>query len=160
VKNIASFVCPLNSQVWNHFAVHLPRWVDLRTIDERAWVSEMKLRIRIDRATFGAVGEYLFSKTNEDTEFFIDITGVNRDSMLELLTSSEIVVEFGPEQERIEIRQMSRTPNGGDVEGFIDAVVPKVSKAIGGGEVRNFSADSMLRTCAGFNKTGRWSERR
>jgi hypothetical protein len=122
----------------------------------------MELRILIDDATFSTVGEYNISeKKNRDKEFFIDFTDVNRNSMLELLTSSKVVIEFGPTQERIGIRQISRTPDGaGDIEGFLDEFVPQISKAIGGGAVRSFSTDSMLRTCAGFKKTGRWSEGR
>jgi hypothetical protein len=156
VKNIANFACQRNSQLRDHVVVYVPRWADLKTIDERSWTSEMELRVLIDDTTFKTVGEY------RDKEFFIDITDVNRESMMELLTSSEIVIEFGPAQERIGIRQASRTPDGtGNIEGFLDQLVPDISKAIGGGAVQSFSTDSMLRTCAGFKKTGRfWSERR
>jgi hypothetical protein len=51
-KNVASFVCAPAGRTWDHLAVHLPGWVKLKTIDERAWVSSMGLRVKMDRAMF------------------------------------------------------------------------------------------------------------
>jgi hypothetical protein len=163
VKNITTFACKRDSRLWDHWAIHLPAWVKLQTIDENAWISKMDLRVMTDDGTFTADGEYFIStKKNRDKEFFIDLTPVNRISMLGLLASSRIIVEFGPAQERIGIRQMSRTPDGtGNIEGFVDVFVPEISKAINGGAVRSFSTDSMLKACAEFKKTGRyWSDER
>jgi hypothetical protein len=154
IKNLVNFACQKNGKLWDHVVVYFPKWVDLQTIDERSWLPEMRLRISIDRSTLKTGGEY------KAKELYIDVTDANRQSMLELLTSSEVVIEFGPAQERIEIRQVARDGTA-DVEGFFDSVVPRISTETGGGAVRGYDTASMLRTCVEYRKTGRfWSERR
>jgi hypothetical protein len=119
IKNITSFACQRNSRLLDHVVVHVPQWVSVRTIDEGGWYSKIELRILLDGATFTTVGEY------RSKEFFIDITEDNRNSMLELLDSSEIIIEFGPAREQIRIRQAPRTPDGtGNIDGFLEQVVP------------------------------------
>ena len=90
-------------------------------------------------------------------EIYVDLRADNRDQLLKLVTSETVLIEFGPKkQERISIYQNDRTPDGGDLDGFIGDLAAYVSKSIGGGPVQSFDGRSMLDVCAKFKRTGKY----
>ena len=150
IKNIISYGCQRNPRVSDFVVIHLPTWVRLKTIDTDSWVSRLDLHIAIDRLSFTAVGEY------RKREFFIDLNDEFRESLLKLLISEQILIEFGPKDERINIRQMYRTPNGGNVVGYLDEIVPKISTALGGGKAESLETETILGRCSAFKKNGKY----
>ena len=78
---------------------------------------------------FTAPAEY------RNREIYVDLRADNRDQLLKLVTSETVLIEFGPKQERISIYQNDRTPDGGNLDGFIGDLAAYVSKSIGGGPV-------------------------
>jgi hypothetical protein len=88
IKNIMSYGCQRNSRISDYVAFHLPKWIQLNSIDANKWISRMDLRIAIDKGTFTAVGEY------KGMELFIDLNDDFRNNLLRLLVSEEIMIEF------------------------------------------------------------------
>jgi hypothetical protein len=150
LKNIMSYVCKRDSKTLDYVIFHLPKWVHSDTIDHNDWISRIDLRIAIDKSTFTAVGEY------RDRELSIDLTREWGESLLKLLISENIAVEFGPHTERINLRQLYRTPTGGDIVGFFDDAVPMISSALGGGKVDSLETETMLQKCIAFKRSGKY----
>jgi hypothetical protein len=150
IKNIISYGCQRSSRTLDFVVFHLPTWIHLNTIDTNGWISQLVLRIAIDRLSFTAVGEY------RNRELFIDLNDDFRDHLLKLLISEQIVVEFGPKNERITVNQMYRTPTGGNVVGYLDEMVPHVSSLLKGGKVESLETEAMLQKCLVFKKNGRY----
>lgn len=149
-KNIVSFGCQRNINYLDHFTIYIPEWITLKTIDEKSWVSRFELRVAVDDGTFTTPAEY------RNKEIYVDLTGDNRDQLLRLLSSENVRFEFGPAQERIAIYQSDRTPEGGNLDGFIGDLATLISKTNGGGPVQSFDGQSMLDVCAKFKRTGKY----
>lgn len=150
LKNIMSYGCQRSNRTLDYVVFALPSWVRLNTIDTNGWISQLDLRILIDRGSFTAVGEY------KDRQLFIDLNDDFKNNLLKLLVSEKIIIEFGPKNEQIIVYQKHRTTEGGNVVGFLDEAVPQLSSIVRGGKVESLETEKMLGKCLAYKKNGRY----
>ena len=79
-----------------------------------------------------------------------------RDALLKLLASAEIRIQFGPQNEQVIVYQISRTPNGGDIVGALDNIVPLISSSVSGGKVESLDTEAMLQKCIAYKASGKY----
>jgi hypothetical protein len=128
---------------------HIPAGVELKSIRRDQWVSKMEVRVLADDVGSSFEAEYIKG------DIFIDITPKTRDSLMHIIDSRQVSVEFGPQQERLEIYQADKTPDGkGDLRGFLREAAPMFVGSMGGRNIRTIKGAQLLNACARFKATG------
>ena len=151
-KNIFDYGCQRSSRYSDYLVFHFPSWAR-SGLDNKRWVPRLRLNVALNelRVTFEVEGEY------KNNSIFVDLNDQQRQNLSELMAAGEIVIDYGLSGERLQIEQRMLTPDGeGDVAGFIEEFVTKVlSPSVDGGKVVSFDADSMLKACLLYKRSGR-----
>jgi hypothetical protein len=150
VTNSMMYGCQRTARYSDYVQFEFPTWIELKGIDSNSWISQIDLRIAIDKRTFTAVGEY------RNRELAVDLNDTQKDNLLRLLVSEETVIEFGPNNERLTLYQKYRTPSGGNIVGFMDDIVQQISSILKSGKVESMEEETMLERCSNYKRTGRY----
>src|SRR5262249_47488135 len=128
---------------------HIPAEVELKSIRHDQWISKMEVHVLAD--DLGSVFEAEYIRG----DIFIDITSETRDSLMKVIEARRISVEFGPDQERIEIYQADRMPDGkADLRGFLREAAPMLMGSTGARNIRTIKGSQLLDACAKFKAAG------
>lgn len=150
-KNIFDFGCQRNRRYSDYLVFHLPSWA--RTgLEDQHRVPRLPVRIALNelRLTFDAEGEY------KNSSIFIDLNDQQAQNIFKLIAADQMIIDYGVSEERLNIEQRTRTPDGkGDVTGFIEEFVFNVlAPSIGGSKVAGFDTDRMLKACMSYKRNG------
>jgi hypothetical protein len=145
LTNILNLQCSQRGN--DYLTVHVPDWVTLTTIDEQSWISRAELRVLVDDMTFKTSAEY------RRKEFFIDADPDRFDEFMSLLASKQLIIEFGPSDERTRIYRTTKMPDGGDINRFIKDKLPSwghQGEKIGA--TKTLGINEMIKECIAFKK--------
>jgi hypothetical protein len=151
VKNIYDFGCQRSARHPDYVVFHFPEWIDLKGVARTDWIPKMPLNVALnERKSFEAQGEF------KNGALFIDLDDFYRDNLLRLMAAEETIVQM-PSGDRLSVLQRARTPDGkGDIVGFVDEIVPVISKAVNGGAVSRMETADVLKSCLNYKRTGRY----
>lgn len=152
VKNIYDFGCQRSAKHPDYVVFHFPAWIDLKGVARSDWIPKMPLNVALNehKNTFEAQGEF------KNGALFIDLDDFYRDNMLRLMAAEETIVQM-PSGDRLNVLQRTRTPDGkGDIAGFVDEMVPVISKTVNGGAVSRMETAEVLKRCLNYKRTGRY----
>jgi hypothetical protein len=123
--NTVSFVCQKKGYL-NHLLVHLPDDADIKTLRPRKqWLSRTELRVLADDFTIRFHAEYL------NGDFFVDFTDETTEDLVKIMESKYLVIEFGPESERIALYAGDRGSDGrANFKGALREMVPMAMKPL------------------------------
>jgi hypothetical protein len=151
-KNIFDFGCQRNNRYLDYLVFHFPSWA-ASGLENQTWIPRLRLKIALNEldVTFSAEREY------KNSSIFIDLNNEQVQDIFKLIAADQIMIDYGVSEERLNIEQVTRTPDGkGNVVGFIEDFVTNVlSPSIGGGKVVSFDTDSMLKACTSYKRHGR-----
>jgi hypothetical protein len=143
VANVVFFLC--QRQHLDALVIHIPEGVQINTLQRDQWISRTDLRVLADDVGLHLEAEYIKG------DFFIDLTTTSKDSLLRLMNSRQVLIEFGPDEERIKLYQADMAPNGnGNLKGYLREALPVLVKPLGGKNVRALDGQAMFRTCGNY----------
>jgi hypothetical protein len=142
--NTVSFVCQKKGYL-DHLLVHLPDDADIKTLRPRKqWLSTTELRILADDFTIRFHAEYL------NGDLFVDFTDETTEDLVRLMESKYLVIEFGPENERIALYAGDLGSDGrANFKRALREMVPMVMKPLNT-KMRVVSMSEMFGLCRDY----------
>jgi hypothetical protein len=95
---------------------HVPDNMDTKNFKKDLWIPKMEFHVLADGTGMTFQGEYI------QGDMFIDVTPDTAKRLMEVLKATYVTMEFGGdkgENQRLELYQGNKAPNGGDLRGFL-----------------------------------------
>lgn len=128
--------------------MHLPETVSLRSFSYGEWKPTIQIRTLADGESRSVQGEYIKG------DLFTDFKDMEAADFIKLMTSTELLFEFGEKSDRGELLFAEKT-GATKTRQLIRDVLPELAKANGAQRVQFLNTSQVLAACLHFKKTGR-----
>ena len=128
--------------------LHLPDTITLSSFSYDDWKSSIQIKTLADGESRSVRGEYIKG------DLFIDFKDMEAVDFIKLMTSNELMFEFGDRADRGQLIFSEKT-GATKMQQFIRAVLPELAKSNGAQRVQFLNTSQALAACLHFKKTGR-----
>ena len=128
--------------------LHLPETVSLKSFSYDEWKPTIQIRTLADGESRSVHGEYIKG------DLFIDFKDMEAADFIKLMTSAELLFEFGDKSDRGQLVFAEKT-GATKMQQLIRTVLPELAKANGAQRVQFLNTSQVLAACLHFKKTGR-----
>jgi hypothetical protein len=144
--NSMLYFCQRSRMKADFLQFHLPADVTPASFKYGDWVSSLEIRILTDLGSMRVSGEYMKG------DLFVDADATDPKFFVSLIQSSELTVEFGTQNDRLNLFVGDRLMKS-DLKGFVVTALPMMLNVK---SLKHFTNQEMMDRCLSYKKTGRY----
>jgi len=148
IMNSLFLNCRRKENETDFLVLHLPDTITLKSFSYDDWKSSIQIRTLADGQSRSVQGEYIKG------DLFIDFKDMEAADFIKLMTSNELMFEFGDRADRGQLIFAEKI-GATKMQQFIRAVLPELAKSNGAQRVQFLNTSQALAACLHFKKTGR-----
>jgi hypothetical protein len=146
--NSMIYTCQRSPQKSDFLTFHFPPDISPASFKYDEWVPKIELSVLADNTSSHVIGEYIKG------DIFVDANQVGVDDFLRFVAASDIIVQFGAKNDRLNLLIADKFINM-DLAGGLRQLLPAIIN-VEPNSLHAYTNDEMLKRCLTYKRTGKY----